>query len=56
MPQSKKLCFIITWEGLGELPRPSVLRTRLMHFPFEIIMGYQGILELIGFIRVVPTS
>jgi hypothetical protein len=27
-----------TWEGLGELPRPSALRTRLMHFPFEIII------------------
>jgi hypothetical protein len=25
-------------EGLGELPRPSALRTRLMHFPFEIII------------------
>jgi hypothetical protein len=38
MPQSKKLCFVITREGLGELPRPSALRTRLMHFPFEIII------------------
>jgi hypothetical protein len=47
MPQSKKLCFIITWEDyLGglpgrvsvELPRPSALRKRLMHFPFEIII------------------
>jgi hypothetical protein len=34
MPPSKKLCFVIT----GELPRPFALRTRLMHFPFEIII------------------
>jgi hypothetical protein len=38
MSQSKKLCFVITREGLGELPRPSALRTRLMHFPLEIII------------------
>jgi hypothetical protein len=37
MPQSKKLCFIITLD-LGELPRPYARRTRLMHFPFEIII------------------
>jgi hypothetical protein len=38
MPQSKKLYFVFTREGLGELPRPSALRMRLMHFPFEIII------------------
>jgi hypothetical protein len=33
---SKKLHFE---EGFGnELPRPSALRKRLMHFPFEIII------------------
>jgi hypothetical protein len=46
MPQSKKLCFIITRRVLVELPRPSAFRKRLMHFPFEIInLGYQGILQ-----------
>jgi hypothetical protein len=38
MPQSKKLCFIFTWGVLVELPRPSALRKRLMHFRFEIII------------------
>jgi hypothetical protein len=38
MLQSKKLCFIIAWEGLGEIPRPSALGKRPMHFPFEIII------------------
>jgi hypothetical protein len=38
MPQGKKLCFIITWEGLGELPIPSALRKRPTHFAFEIII------------------
>jgi hypothetical protein len=46
MPQRKELCFVITREGLGELPRPSALRKRLMHFPFEIIIwNTKGILE-----------
>jgi hypothetical protein len=37
MPQSRKLCFIITWEGLG---RPSSLCTQneANAFPFEIII------------------
>jgi hypothetical protein len=38
MPQSKKLCFIITREGLGELTRPSALRKRrLMHMTEETV-------------------
>jgi hypothetical protein len=30
--------FFVDREGLVELLRPSALRTRLMHFPFEIII------------------
>jgi hypothetical protein len=38
MPQSKKFVLSLPGRVLVELPRPSALGTRLMHFPFEIII------------------
>jgi hypothetical protein len=35
---SKKFHFSMAVRVLVELPRPSALRKRLMHFPFEIII------------------
>jgi hypothetical protein len=38
MPQGKNYVLSLPGRVLVELPRPSALRKRLVHFPFEIII------------------
>jgi hypothetical protein len=46
MPQSKKLCFIITWEGLGSVTKTLCTQNEANAFSlWNNNLGYQGILE-----------
>jgi hypothetical protein len=51
MPQSKKLCFIITWEGLGWVTKTLCTKTLCPQKEANAFslwnnnLGYQGILE-----------
>jgi hypothetical protein len=48
MPQSKKLCFIITWEGLGWVTKTLCIQKEANAFSlWNNNLGYQGILECV---------